>query len=96
MSRETWVYVKGIGMVPKAEAPVANLRPYNIIPDFSEPVLCHADGILYNSKRTYERAVARAGCSIVGNESTDHLAQNRPKPAPIGPDLARTWDEMSS
>lgn len=37
----------------------------------------HADGRRYTSKRAFERAVADAGCVVVGNERI----QDRPRPA---------------
>ncbi len=97
MSRETYVWVEGRGCVPKSEAPGPVPRcGHHIISDFTEPVLCPADGQHYGSKRAYERAVRAAGCEIVGNESLAGVERNRKKMPRPGPDIARAIEELSS
>lgn len=42
--------------------------------DFSDPVLCLADGVRYGSKGEYRAALRRNGCIEVGNEKIGHGA----------------------
>ncbi|MCR4339651.1 MAG: hypothetical protein NUW01_07165 [Gemmatimonadaceae bacterium] len=96
MSRETFVWVEGRGVIPKSEAPPPEIkRGHHIIKDFTEPVLCPADGQRYGSKRAYERAVRAAGCEIVGNESLSRVEQNKPKLTRPGADIARAIEALS-
>jgi hypothetical protein len=36
--------------------------------DGMDPILNHANGLMYDSRSAYERGVKDAGCEIVGNE----------------------------
>lgn len=42
-----------------------------------DPTLNHADGQMYDSRSSYERAVKEAGCEIIGSEKIE------PKPRPV-------------
>lgn len=53
----------------------------------------HADGKIYDSKRAYEKAVARAGCVIVGNEQ--QTRRETPMPSP-GPDIKAAIEQLRS
>lgn len=44
--------------------------PY-IRTDGMDPIVNHADGRIYDSRSSYERAVKDAGCVIVGNDLPD-------------------------
>jgi hypothetical protein len=33
-----------------------------------DPIMNHANGLIYDSRSAYERGVKKAGCEIVGNE----------------------------
>jgi hypothetical protein len=46
--------------------------------DFSDYVMCHADGVRYSSKGEYRRALRRNNCIEVGNEAL----HERPTPEP--------------
>ncbi len=95
MSRETFVWDPERGVIPKSEAvqrPAS--RTHGIIRDFTDPVLCPADGRHYHSKRQYERAVAREGCVVVGNEKISHVERNRPRLDSPAPDIARAMEQL--
>jgi hypothetical protein len=36
--------------------------------DGMDPIMNHANGLIYDSRSAYERGVKEAGCEIVGNE----------------------------
>jgi hypothetical protein len=44
--------------------------------DGMDPIMNHANGLIYDSRSAYERGVKDAGCEIVGNEKLT------PKPPP--------------
>jgi DNA-binding protein H-NS len=44
---------------------------YGVIQDTMAPILCHADGKMYDSKSEYRRALKRHGMIEVGNELKD-------------------------
>lgn len=46
--------------------------------DFTDYVMCHADGVRYGSKGEYRAALRRNGCIEVGNEAL----HERPDPEP--------------
>jgi hypothetical protein len=46
-----------------------------IISDFSEPLLCHADGKMHGSRSTYDAAVREAGCEIIGRTEARAMAR---------------------
>lgn len=39
--------------------------------DGMEPIVNHANGLMYDSRSAYERAVKDAGCVILGNDLPD-------------------------
>lgn len=48
--------------------------------DGMDPIVNHANGLMYDSRSAYERAVKDAGCVIIGNDIPD-------TPSPKGPDV---------
>lgn len=89
MARETWRIIDGVmtlvysdapGFVPpvieRGEAPM-------VITDSMDAVRNHADGLFYDSKRAFEKAVRAKGFEIMGNEA--------PKYTPP-PDPGRAFD----
>lgn len=85
MARGTWVYDKETGkLVPKGEylALKAARAPRKrsglgcpLVIGSMPPTLNMADGKVYDDKRSYHRAVARAGCEVVGYDKNfmDHI-----------------------
>jgi len=59
-------YVWSDGAWVEAHAAKAAARGVAILPDFAEPLLCHADGRMHSSRSTYDAAVKAAGCEIIG------------------------------
>jgi hypothetical protein len=47
--------------------------------DFSDYVMCHADGVRYGSKGEYRAALRRNGCVEVGNEALHERTDPEPK-----------------
>jgi hypothetical protein len=74
--RGTFVYDRDLGkLVPKAEvmrrraaASPSRLSglPSPAVHGAMPPIQCMADGRVYDDKRSYHKAVARAGCEVVG------------------------------
>jgi hypothetical protein len=77
------------------EKTAANADPrLHVISDSLPDVLNHANGLRYDSKRAYEKAVRAAGCEIVGNEKqTRTRAFN---PGPVGPDIKAAIEQLRS
>lgn len=80
MTRGIWVCTPE-GLIPKHlyHKPISKrseLSAPMLIRDTMEPTLNHADGQRYDSKRAYEKAVRRAGCVIVGNETQKHQPES--------------------
>jgi len=85
MSRETYVFDRALGkMVPAAEfyarkyagTKTSDLPRPMIISDNLDHVMNMADGKRYSSKAAYYKAVRRAGCEIIGNDTS---TPSRPK-----------------
>lgn len=86
-------------LVPKHLAPplhVKHGRGPAIHCDFSGPVLNHADGKRYTSKRHYYDAVKAHGCRVVGNDLNDA----KPAPAADDPsvkaDVEKAYGELNT
>ena len=45
----------------------------HVIRDEMDATINHADGRRYTSKRKFEAGVRARGCTIIGNESIDHI-----------------------
>ena len=72
MTRQTYVYREGLGVVPKGIARLhdgrvarSKLSAPAIIRDCLEPMFSHADGKTYDSKSAYYRALKETGTRIV-------------------------------
>lgn len=84
-------YVLRNGKLVEKTAATADPR-LHVISDTMPATLNHADGLRYDSKRGYERAVRAAGCEIVGNEK---LTNTRTfNPGPIGPDIKAAIQQL--
>lgn len=111
MARGTWVYdaetktvmAKGDYLALKASrAPISRSA-------FSAPAVigampalkCMADGRYYDDKRSYHKAVARAGCEVVGFDKnwTDHIGtpyDEKKHEADIVADIKKSIEQVSS
>lgn len=56
-------------LAPRVPVARSSLPAPYIRSDGMDATLNHANGLLYDSKSAYERAVKDAGCEIVGNDS---------------------------
>jgi hypothetical protein len=82
MSRTTYVYVAGLGVVPKSKDPRRHL--HGVISDHLDDMLSHADGKIYTSKAKYRAELRARGYEEVGNDRKgfDEQVRNRaPMPA---------------
>lgn len=102
VERGHWVYDRASGQVVDAATYYAN-RPRGarsalaapaIHSDFSDHVMCPADGVRYGSKGDYRAALKRHGCVEVGNEPI-HQGAGKPqyKPEGIVDDVKRAMAE---
>ncbi len=84
-------------LIPKHLAPPLNVRfgegPM-VISDCMDSLVNMADGQRYDSKRAYEKAVRRAGCEIVGNESVK--APPRPQMDDPVNDIKQAFDMVQA
>ncbi len=64
-----------------------------VIRDTMDLTLNMADGKQYDSKRAYERAVTRAGCDIIGND-TSYNHEREWKPTITKSDVKQALDQL--
>jgi hypothetical protein len=107
MARSSWVFDRDLQkLVPRdefyARQPAPKVsdtipRPYFISDNLGgiNGLRNHADGRDYDSKSEYYRAVKRAGCEVVGNESLSRPATKVETPAGLKEDLHRAWSQHS-
>jgi len=95
MERGVWVIRDG-KLIPRHLAPPLNRKfadgPF-VISDCMDSLVNHADGRRYDSKRAFEKAVRRAGCEIVGNETQRSRPVEMPDPAQ---DVKQAFDAIES
>lgn len=80
MSRGVWI-IRNDELIPKHLAPPLHRKFADapmVISDCMDLTMNHADGRRYDSKRAYEKAVRRAGCHIIGNETPKLAAPYEP------------------
>jgi len=66
MSRATYVFREGIGVIPKEDAePIEG--GFHLIRDDMSPLRHMADGKVYDSKSAFRHATRAAGCVEVGD-----------------------------
>ena len=109
--RGTFVYDRETGkMVPKAEMLRRRAReapsrlsglPRPAVHGAMPPIKCMADGLVYDDKRSYHKAVARAGCEVVGFDKgwESHIPpiyDERAHEADIVGDIKRAMEEVSN
>ena len=111
MARGSWIYdAEADRLVPKGEylhlkaeraaSKVSALpRPYVI--GAMPAIKCMADGRYYDDKRSYQKAVARAGCEVVGFDKnwTDYVKptyDEKAHEADIVADVKKSIEQMSS
>lgn len=91
MARETYVLRNG-ELVPKhlAQPREGDAAPY-VISDGMEPIRSHADGLIYDSKSAYARAVRASGAEIIGS---DHVPRRPPEMPPMRADIRRAFEQL--
>lgn len=61
-----------------------------------DPIVNHANGLMYDSRSAYERAVKDAGCVIVGNDKIDPVAPVEPTLAEVSADIKTAIDQVEA
>lgn len=81
--------------IPVRESKRSPLGVPYIRSDGMDAVLNHADGQMYDSKSSYERAVKAAGCEIVGNDMAE---PSRPEPTvePVEQDIKTAIQQLEA
>ncbi|MFZ5624437.1 MAG: hypothetical protein ACOY71_08385 [Gemmatimonadota bacterium] len=77
---------------PSPSAGASGVRFY-IRTDGMDAIENPVNGLLYDSRSAYYRAVRDAGCEIVGNERPKRVIK---KPPPVGPDIKRAIEQLQS
>lgn len=76
MARETWRIINGVMTLVYSDAPgfvppviEHKTDVHGVITDSMDACRNHADGLYYDSKKAFERAVRAKGFEIMGNEA---------------------------
>lgn len=67
--------------------------------DGMDPIVNHANGLMYDSRSAYERAVKDAGCVIVGNDLPDTPSapvEALPDKADLGRDIKTAIEQVEA
>src|SRR5712664_2696691 len=77
MARETYVMRDGELVPKRLAAPLRTAGRVHVISDNLDDVLNHADRRRYTSKAAYYKAVRRAGCAVIGNDTAAIRSRQR-------------------
>ena len=83
---------------PRVRGPRSALPSPYIRPDGMSDLRNHANGLLYDSKSAYYKAVREAGCEIVGDDPSfnePQTAREMDTPGGIEQDLKAAIDQLS-
>jgi len=64
--------------------------------DGMDPTMNHANGLLYDSRSAYERAVKDAGCVIVGNDTMDAPREPTPDVRDMKQDIKTAIEQVEA
>ena len=64
--------------------------------DGMDPIINHANGLLYDSRSAYERAVKDAGCVIVGNDLPDRPSPPEPDTRELKQDIKTAIEQVEA
>lgn len=64
--------------------------------DGMDPIVNHANGLLYDSRSAYERAVKDAGCVIVGNDIPDKASPPEPDARELKQDIKTAIEKVEA
>jgi hypothetical protein len=64
--------------------------------DGMDPIVNHANGLLYDSRSAYERAVKDAGCVIVGNDIPDVASPSVPDERDMERDIKTAIEQVEA
>lgn len=64
--------------------------------DGMDPILNHANGLMYDSRSAYERAVKDAGCVIVGNDLPEPKTPDVPDMGDLGNDIKTAIEQVEA
>lgn len=75
----------------RSELPMPAIRS-----DGMDPIINHANGLMYDSRSAYERGVRDAGCEIVGNEKLTAKAPPEPSMRELKQDIKTAMDQVEA
>jgi len=64
--------------------------------DGMDPIVNHANGLMYDSRSAYERAVKDAGCVIVGNDIPDVASPSVPDVGDMKQDIKTAIEQVEA
>jgi len=64
--------------------------------DGMDPIMNHADGLIYDSRSAYERGVRDAGCEIVGGEKIEPKARPVLSDRELKQDIKTAMDQVEA
>ena len=74
----------------RSDLPMPAIRP-----DGMDALQNHADGLWYDSRSSYEKAVKSAGCEIIGDEKLPDNSGPKPyEPQGVSEDIKAAYDEV--